>query len=118
MALWQAKNTGILFGGVTDEDTNEETLESVFHNDLYVYRRLPLAHVSTSARYGYQIAGNGRWVSMALKRPKQKGGAKKKKAKTAAVPVKTSAPVLEDRDGEPDEERYDEYNSDEVRVWL
>lgn len=35
MALWQAKNTGVLFGGVTDEDTNEETLESVFHNDLH-----------------------------------------------------------------------------------
>ena len=34
MALWPAKNTGVLFGGVTDEDTNEETLESVFHNDL------------------------------------------------------------------------------------
>jgi hypothetical protein len=34
MALWQNKNTGILFGGVTDEDTNEETLESLFHNDL------------------------------------------------------------------------------------
>lgn len=36
MALWAAKNMGVLFGGVTDEDTNEETLESVFHNDLYV----------------------------------------------------------------------------------
>ena len=36
MSLWQAKNMGILFGGVTDEDTNEESLESVFHNDLSV----------------------------------------------------------------------------------
>ena len=27
---------GVLFGGVTDEDTNEETLESVFHNDMCV----------------------------------------------------------------------------------
>ncbi|EED84544.1 predicted protein [Postia placenta Mad-698-R] len=35
MALWAARNTGVLFGGVTDEDTSEETLESVFHNDLY-----------------------------------------------------------------------------------
>lgn len=34
MALWVAKNMGVLFGGVTDEDTSEETLESVFHNDL------------------------------------------------------------------------------------
>jgi hypothetical protein len=34
MTLWQAKNMGVMFGGVTDEDTNEETLESVFHNDM------------------------------------------------------------------------------------
>jgi hypothetical protein len=34
MALWPSKNTGVLFGGVTDEDTHEETLESVFWNDL------------------------------------------------------------------------------------
>ncbi len=27
---------GILFGGVTDEDTSEETMDSVFYNDLYV----------------------------------------------------------------------------------
>ena len=39
MAYWAAKNTGVMFGGVTDEDTHEETLESVFHNDLYVIRR-------------------------------------------------------------------------------
>lgn len=41
MSLWNrgsgAGPTGILFGGVTDEDTNEETLESVFHNDLFVF---------------------------------------------------------------------------------
>lgn len=36
MALWPAKGMGILFGGVTDEDTSEETLESVFWNDLSV----------------------------------------------------------------------------------
>ncbi|THH00456.1 hypothetical protein EW026_g2079 [Hermanssonia centrifuga] len=53
---------GILFGGVTDEDTSEETMDSVFYNDLY----------------GYQMTGNGRWLSMALKKPKKKGGAKKK----------------------------------------
>ena len=35
MTLWTVKGMGILFGGVTDEDTNEETLESVFWNDLY-----------------------------------------------------------------------------------
>ena len=34
MANWSAKSMGVLFGGVTDEDTSEETLESIFHNDL------------------------------------------------------------------------------------
>ncbi|KZT70021.1 galactose oxidase [Daedalea quercina L-15889] len=68
MALWAAKNMGILFGGVTDEDTSEETLESIFHNDLY----------------GYQITGNGRWVSMMLKRPKKQGGAARKQKPMAA----------------------------------
>ena len=62
MALWAAKGMGIMFGGVTDEDEHEETLESVFHNDLY----------------GYQSSGNGRWVSMLLKKPKQEKGKKKK----------------------------------------
>ncbi|EMD32276.1 hypothetical protein CERSUDRAFT_58809 [Gelatoporia subvermispora B] len=75
MALWSAKNIGILFGGVTDEDTSEETLESTFHNDLL----------------GYQIAGNGKWVSMMLKRPKKKGGAAKKK-KPAPAPVRPATP--------------------------
>jgi hypothetical protein len=37
MTLWPAKNMGILFGGVTDDDTSEETLESVFWNDLLVH---------------------------------------------------------------------------------
>lgn len=36
MTLWPAKSMGILFGGVTDEDMSEESLKSVFHNDLCV----------------------------------------------------------------------------------
>jgi hypothetical protein len=44
MALWNKSSgagaTGILFGGVTDEDVHEETLESVFHNDLSVLHSL------------------------------------------------------------------------------
>lgn len=62
MALWAAKGMGVLFGGVTDEDSDEETLQSVFWNDLN----------------GYQFAGNGKWVSMMLKAPKKRGGKKKK----------------------------------------
>jgi len=37
MALWQARNMGILFGGVYDEDKGEEGMESVFYNDLFVF---------------------------------------------------------------------------------
>jgi hypothetical protein len=72
MALWAAKGMGIMFGGVTDEDEHEETLESVFHNDLY----------------GYQSSGNGRWLSMLLKKPKQEKGKKKRAVQNVPVPQK------------------------------
>lgn len=62
MTLWSTKGMGVMFGGVTDEDTSEETLESVFHQDLN----------------GYHI-GTGKWSSMMLKRPKKPGGAAKRK---------------------------------------
>ncbi|KAJ7273698.1 hypothetical protein B0H12DRAFT_1319722 [Mycena haematopus] len=85
MTPWAAKNTGILFGGVTDEDTGEETLDSVFWNDLN----------------GYQIAGKGKWISMTLKRPKSKGksGGKKK------IQVPTYNPEDHDSDEDEDMER-------------
>ncbi|EIN11125.1 galactose oxidase [Punctularia strigosozonata HHB-11173 SS5] len=87
MALWPAKGMGVLFGGVTDEDTSEETLESTFHNDLY----------------GYQIAGNGRWVSMTLKKPKEKGkGAKKKQSKR--MHEQADREDVSDREGGSDED--------------
>ncbi|KAK0449028.1 galactose oxidase [Desarmillaria tabescens] len=57
MAAWAPRNTGVMFGGVTDEDTSEETLRE----------------------NGYQWTGKGKWVSMTLKRPKKAGGTKKKK---------------------------------------
>jgi hypothetical protein len=34
MALWAARSTGVMFGGVFDEDTSEETLDSVFYQDM------------------------------------------------------------------------------------
>ena len=34
MAIWPTRQMGVLFGGVTDEDTNEETLTSVYHSDM------------------------------------------------------------------------------------
>ena len=88
MTLWAAKSMGIMFGGVTDEDKHEETLESVFHNDLY----------------GYQMVGNGRWVSMLLKKPKQEKGKKKKAAQSMPVKQKVER---EDSDCE-------EHDDDEV----
>lgn len=39
MALWANKSTGVLFGGVTDVKEDEETIESVFYNDMYVRER-------------------------------------------------------------------------------
>ncbi|KAM5543557.1 hypothetical protein V8D89_002808 [Ganoderma adspersum] len=104
MAVWAAKNMGVLFGGVTDEDTSEETLESAFHCDLY----------------GYQIAGNGRWVSMLLKRPKRKGGGAQKK-KTPQQPQQQRGPVIdegeeddfEELEGEGEEDGGDEDKEDE-----
>ncbi|KAG8762053.1 hypothetical protein FRC11_011438 [Ceratobasidium sp. 423] len=50
MTLWATKSTAVMFGGVYDEDTSEETME-----------------------YGYQMTGNGRWVSLTLRKQKQKG---------------------------------------------
>lgn len=77
------RNMGVLFGGVTDEDTGEETMESVFHNDLY----------------GYQTTGNGRWVSMMLKKSKKKAGQKKKSVAPAPQPVSMS----DEEDGDDDD---------------
>lgn len=34
MALWAAKAQGVLFGGVSDTDKDEEQLDSVFYNDM------------------------------------------------------------------------------------
>jgi hypothetical protein len=109
MALWANKSTGILFGGVTDDDTSEETLESLFWNDLLVHLTRRPATIcsnisssrclfSASYRNGYQLTGNGRWVSMTLKRPKKNGAQKRKKG--AAAPFQTSNKKDYDSDSE------------------
>jgi hypothetical protein len=95
MALWAAKSMGIMFGGVTDEDKHEETLESVFHNDLF----------------GYQIGGNGRWVSMLLKRPKREKWRKKRAATNVPVVVQKVEREGSDCEGDGGEDGDD----DEVR---
>ena len=69
MALWQAKGIGVMFGGVHDSYDDDEDLTSSFYNDLF----------------GYQTAGNGRWISMALKRPKKKPTRKAVRKQVKAV---------------------------------
>ena len=54
MALWSNRNMGVLFGGVTDSENDEESLESTFWNALY----------------GYQLPGNGRWGSLNMRKKK------------------------------------------------
>lgn len=95
MTYWQAKNMGVGFGGVWDDDRDEETLESVFYNDLYVPSfPLPLSSplfggAADDGRYrhAYNLSHPGRWISMNLKKPKKKAGAGRRKAKVAQVVV-------------------------------
>ncbi|KNZ62983.1 hypothetical protein VP01_11g6 [Puccinia sorghi] len=70
MVNWVNKAMAIGFGGVLDLEDNEEGLVSEFYNDLYAY----------------QLTGNGRWMTLNLKRPKKKkgkdgGGGKKRNMK-------------------------------------
>ena len=63
MAQWGNRNLGVLFGGVVDTERDEESLESECFNDLY----------------GYQLPGNGRWISLNIKKGKKKGGRRRRK---------------------------------------
>ncbi|KAI9621276.1 hypothetical protein H4Q26_015774 [Puccinia striiformis f. sp. tritici PST-130] len=58
MVNWVNKALAVGFGGVLDLEDNEEGLVSEFYNDLYAY----------------QLSGNGRWMSLNLKKPKKKKG--------------------------------------------
>ncbi|GAA6060520.1 hypothetical protein JCM10212_005601 [Sporobolomyces blumeae] len=93
MAFWAARNMGVLFGGVSDTDPDEETLESVFYNELF----------------GYNTAGHGRWISLPLKKKKKAGGGnKKKKAKQAAAAAAAAAEAEARRRQEAGEDTEDE----------
>ena len=35
MTQWASKGMGVMFGGVLDEEKDEESMESIFYNDLY-----------------------------------------------------------------------------------
>ncbi|KAJ8586964.1 hypothetical protein M405DRAFT_770942 [Rhizopogon salebrosus TDB-379] len=70
MALWPAKGLGVLFVGVTDDERDDESLESVFWN----MSCSPVPETDRRFRsYGYQLAGNGGSQSMALKKSNQVG---------------------------------------------
>ncbi|KAF9779795.1 galactose oxidase [Thelephora terrestris] len=102
MALWAAKSMGIMFGGVTDEDKHEETLESVFHNDLF----------------GYQIGGNGRWVSMLLKRPKREKWRKKRVATNVPIVVQKVEREGSDCEGDGGEDGDDDEGDGASQITL
>jgi hypothetical protein len=67
MTHWPAKGMGIMFGGVTDEDTDEETLISVFHRDLYVLSNSvnPVSKVLILSRTGMVIRSREKDVGLA-----------------------------------------------------
>ncbi|KIK28314.1 hypothetical protein PISMIDRAFT_27711 [Pisolithus microcarpus 441] len=66
MALWSTRGMGVMFGGVTDVERDEEGMESVFWADLY----------------GYHLE-NSKWTSIHLRRPKKVGTGKKKQIRSA-----------------------------------
>ncbi|GAA5942493.1 hypothetical protein JCM10213_004792 [Rhodosporidiobolus nylandii] len=85
MAYWANRGMGVMFGGVADIDTDEETLESTFYNELF----------------GYATAGHGRWSSLQLRRKKKAGGGNKKKKKALAAAVAAASAAER---GEQDED--------------
>ncbi|KAG9308509.1 hypothetical protein JVU11DRAFT_11853 [Chiua virens] len=57
--LWLAKSTGVMFGGVTDEERGEKALETCFGTILWI-----------------PVGSNGRCIAMHVKRPERKVGVK------------------------------------------
>ncbi|KAG0372311.1 hypothetical protein BGX24_000425 [Mortierella sp. AD032] len=96
-AMAPYKNRAVLFGGVYDDDVNEETLESTFFNELYTYQ-----------------IDTGRWFPMNLKRPKT---AKKKKSKKIKQGAQGGSGAGgqdgEDGDGKREKMKWEESSDDE-----
>ncbi|KAI7959407.1 hypothetical protein MJO28_003198 [Puccinia striiformis f. sp. tritici] len=106
MVNWVNKALAVGFGGVLDLEDNEEGLVSEFYNDLYAY----------------QLSGNGRWMSLNLKKPKKKKGkdtsnGKKKKKNNNNIAHQESASHEaeneEDINGEEKEEDEEVMELDE-----
>lgn len=95
MAHWPAKAMGVSFGGVFDSYDDDEDLISTFYNELF----------------GYQTAGNGRWISLNLKRPKKKGPTKKQKVKAVQVQQEIAQTAEEDARDHEGEDGEEEENS-------
>ncbi|KAG0324823.1 hypothetical protein BG000_002032, partial [Podila horticola] len=95
-AMAPYKNRAVLFGGVYDDDVNEETLESTFYNELYTYQ-----------------IDTGRWFPMNLKRPKT---AKKKKSKKSKQGGRGGADAGQDGDeesGKREKQKWEESTDEE-----
>ncbi|KAI5450644.1 Kelch repeat-containing protein 3 [Naganishia albida] len=96
MTHWAAKGLGVLFGGVLDQE-NDEDLSSVFYNDLYTY------NPTTS-----------KWSLLTINAKKKKaGGSKKRRAKQAAVADPDAMAVDEDVDMEAAPEAEEDESEDD-----
>lgn len=85
MALWSARGMGIMFGGVTDVEHDEEGMESVFWADLF----------------GYQIE-NSRWTFLSLKYPKKGLRGKKQPHSESTPPISCHSAPGKDESGDDD----------------
>lgn len=114
MTLWPSKSMGVLFGGVTDEERDEESLESVFHKEMF----------------GYNLGGGGRWIcksirlifsgrrvdvfmsiALNLRKPKKKGP-RRKKVKTVVV-----QPISKAKDDGAESDNSDSDSDEEEKVY-
>lgn len=101
MANWNNKNMAVLFGGVTDTENDEESLESTCHKELYAY----------------QMNGNGRWISLNLKRKKVMGGGRRRKKNPSTTVNQTQQRRGgEDSDDENEDGEKESGDEDEEKI--
>lgn len=94
-------------------DCHRKVVYASLITDVFSYYHL----LCSLHRYGYQVAGNGRWVSLALKKPKKKapGG---RKAKKAVEPIVSATRRDETIEGEDDDEEVQGDGEDDDEVGL
>lgn len=102
MTNWANKNMAVLFGGVTDTENDEGeqgrtrflsiSPNSLETNDWPLTRpslfslKESLESVCHKELYGYQLNGNGRWISLNLKKKKSMGGGRRRKKEKVEQP--------------------------------